>query len=152
MPSKEVIELLRKAHSFARRTKYKEALAHIEKALSLDPRCAESWYMKGGVLIDTGNFKEGLANCDKAILIDQNHEQAWSKKALALFHLEQFEAALAASIRASTLDGNDVSAWYIRGVCLDELGRSDEAQVAYGKSLELEIILDMQAEQKRMRK
>jgi Flp pilus assembly protein TadD len=40
----------------------------------------------------------------------------------------------------------------MKGVCLDELGRSDEAQIAYGKSLELEIILDMHAEQKRMRR
>ena len=50
------------------------------------------------------------------------------------------------------MNGNDAAAWYIKGVCLDELGRGDEAQEAYGKSLELEIILDMQAEAKRMRR
>ena len=50
------------------------------------------------------------------------------------------------------LNGNDATAWYIRGVCLDELGRNDEAQAAFGKSLELEIILDMEAEKKKMRK
>ena len=37
----------------------------------------------------------------------------------------------------------------IKGVCLDEIGRNDEAQEAYGKSLELEIILDMKAEKKK---
>ncbi len=43
-----------------------------------------------------------------------------------------------------------MSAWYIKGVCLDELGRSDEAQEAYGKSLELEIILDIESEKKKV--
>jgi Flp pilus assembly protein TadD len=41
-------------------------------------------------------------------------------------------------------------AWYLKGVCLDELGKSDEAQEAYGKSLELEIIMDMDAERKKV--
>ncbi len=51
--------------------------------------------------------------------------------------------------RALALNGNDATAWYIKGVCLDELGRSKEAQEAYGKSLELEIILDIEKEKKR---
>ncbi|MEI7857667.1 MAG: hypothetical protein WCH85_09210 [Methanomicrobiales archaeon] len=55
-----------------------------------------------------------------------------------------------ASTRASSLNGNDVTAWYLKGVCLDELNRSDEAQVAYGKSLELEIILDIESERKKV--
>lgn len=36
----------------------------------------------------------------------------------------------------------------MKGVCLDELSRSDEAQKAYGKSLEPGIILDMDAGKK----
>jgi Flp pilus assembly protein TadD len=69
-----------------------------------------------------------------------------------LYNLERYEEALLASTRASSLNGNDVTAWYMKGVCLDELNRSDEAQVAYGRSLELEIILDMKAEQDRMKR
>jgi Flp pilus assembly protein TadD len=103
------------------------------------------------VYADTGRYREALADCDKAISLDQNYSDAWSKKSLVLYNLERYEDALLASTRASSLNGNDVTAWYIKGVCLDELGRSDEAQVAYGKSLELEIILDMEAEQKRMK-
>ncbi|OPY47264.1 MAG: FO synthase subunit 1 [Methanoregulaceae archaeon PtaU1.Bin222] len=89
--------------------------------------------------------------CEKAISLNPNYADAWSKKSLALFYLERIEDALAASTRASTLNGNDVTAWYIKGVCLDEMGRTDEAQEAYGRSLELEIILDMHAEAKKIR-
>jgi len=42
-------------------------------------------------------------------------------------------------------------AWYIKGSCLEEeLGRSDETQEAYGMSLELEILLDIEAEKKKI--
>ena len=38
MTAKEVVELLRKGLSYATRTKYKEALAYYNKALTLDPK------------------------------------------------------------------------------------------------------------------
>lgn len=150
MTVKEAVELLRKGLAYAKRTKYKEALAYYDKALALDPKNPEGWSLRASVLIDTGKSKEALVDCDKAIALDQNYAPAWSKKGLAFYNLEQFKEGLFASTRASSLNGNDVSAWYIKGVCLDELDRSDEAQEAYGKSLELEIILDIENEKKKV--
>ncbi len=92
-----------------------------------------------------------MPDCEHAIALNQNYADAWSKKGHALYNLERFEDALFACTRALALNGNDASAWYIKGVCLDELGRNEEAQEAYGKSLELEIILDMEAEKRRER-
>jgi Flp pilus assembly protein TadD len=97
-------------------------------------------------------MEEALVDCERALSLNPNYADAWSKKALAFFNLERFEEGVLAATRASTLNGNDAMAWYIKGVCLDELGKSDEAQVAYGKSLELEIILDMDAERKKVKK
>ncbi len=150
MTVKEAVELLKKGFAYAKRTKYKEALAYYNKALSLDPNNPEAWYLRASVLIDTGKSQEALADCDKAIALDQNYAPAWSKKSLAYYNLEKFEEGLYASTRAASLNGNDVTAWYLKGVCLDELNRSDEAQEAYGKSLELEIILDIEAERKKV--
>lgn len=152
MTVKEAVELLKKGHAYAQRTKYREAMAYYNKALSIDPKNPEGWFLRASVLIDTGKPEEGLADCERAIVLNQNYADAWSKKSLALFNLDRFGDALLAATRAATLNGNDASAWYIKGVCLDELGRSDEAQEAYGKSLELEIILDMDAERKKVRK
>ena len=150
MTVKEAVELLRKGLSYARRTKYKEALAYYNKALALDPQNFEGWYLRAALLIDTGKSSEALSDCEKAITLNQNYSDAWSKKGLALYNLERYEDALLASTRASSLNGNDVSAWYIKGVCLDELGRNDEAQEAYCKSLELEIILDIESEKNKV--
>jgi len=118
----------------------------------MEPGYPESLFLRAAVFVETGRYQEALADCDRALSIDRNYADAWSKKALALYHLERHEDAVLASTRATMLNGNDASAWYIKGVCLDELGRSDEAQEAYGKSLELEIILDMQAESRRLRR
>jgi Flp pilus assembly protein TadD len=152
MTVKEAVELLKKGRAYAQRTKYKEAMAYYNKALTIDPKNPEGWYLRASVLIDTGQPEEALADCERALALNQNYSDAWSKKGLALLNLERFSDAVLAATRAATLNGNDATAWYIKGVCLDELGRSDEAQEAYGKSLELEIILDMDAERKKVRK
>jgi tetratricopeptide (TPR) repeat protein len=152
MTTKDVVELLRKGRAYAQRTKYREALAYYNKALALDPKYPEGWFLRASVLIDTGKPEEALVDCERALALNPNYSDAWSKKALALLNLERFREAVPAATRASTLNGNDAMAWYIKGVCLDELGQSGEAQEAYGKSLELEIILDMDAERKKIRK
>ena len=93
-------------------------------------------------------FAEAIVDCEQALALNPNYADAWSRKGLALYHLGQYAPALAASTRAVTLNGNDASAWYIKGICLEETGKSEEAEIAYAKSLELEIILDIREERK----
>ena len=152
MPLKEAVELLRKGIAYAKRTKYKEALAFYEKAISLDPKYPEGFVLRASVYIETGRYQEAIADCNRALSLDQNCADAWSKKALGLFYLEKYEEAVLAGTRATSLNGNDAGAWYVLGVCLEETGKNDAAQAAYGRSLELEIILDIQAESKKIRK
>jgi len=152
MTSRDVDGLLKKGRAYAGRTKYKEAIAYFDKALSLDPANPEAWNFRAGVFIETGRNTEALADCERAIALNQNFADAWIKKGHALYNLGRFEDAVVACTRALALNGNDASAWYIKGVCLDELGRNDEAGEAYGKSLELEIILDMEAEKRKIGK
>jgi tetratricopeptide (TPR) repeat protein len=149
MTTNEVIGLLRKGRAYASRTRYREAVACYEKALALDPGNPETWYLRAAVFIETGRNMDALADCGHAIVLNQNYAAAWSKKGHALYNLERYDDALFACTRALALNGNDAAAWYIRGVCLEELGRNDEAQEAFGKSLELEIILDLEAGKKK---
>mgnify|MGYP001306960697 CR=1 FL=1 len=152
MPESETIRLQKRAEHYIRQTKYREALAVLDQAIKLDPKNAMSWYLRASAKIEMEKFAEAIADCEQALAINPNYADAWTKKALALYHLEQYIPALASSTRASTLNANDASAWYIRGICLEELGKSEEAEIAYAKSLELEIILDIKEEGKRIRK
>ena len=108
--------------------------------------------MRASAKIEMEKFAEAIVDCEQALALNPNYADAWSKKGLALYDLDQYAPALAASIRAVTLNANDASAWYIRGICLEEMGKSEEAEIAYAKSLELEIILDIKDESKRIRK
>jgi Flp pilus assembly protein TadD len=149
VPVKVAVELVKKGRAFAIRGRHRDALRAYEKAIALDTSFAGAWLAKAETLIDLQQFKEALSDCDRAIALDQNYADAWSKKGLCLYSLEQFDEAVASCTRALALNGNDPFAWYIKGVSLDELGKSNEAEEAYGKSLELEIILDMEAEKKK---
>ena len=60
MPAKEVVELLKRGKGLAKRTKYKEAIAHYEKAMSLDPKYPESWYLRAAAYVETGRPKEAI--------------------------------------------------------------------------------------------
>ena len=125
------------------------AIADLHKAIELMPDFIDAYRDLGSIYKTTGQFEEALTLCDKALSLDQNYAEAWSRKGLCLFSLERFDEAIAACTRALVLNGNDPTAWYIKGVSLDEVGKAAEAQEAFGKSLELEIILDMEAEKRR---
>jgi len=147
--SKEIELLLKKGRAYANRTKYKEARAYYDKAISLDPSNPEAWCLRAATFIETDRNEEALRDCERALALNQNYAGAWSNKGYALYNLGRFEDAVNACSRALALNGNDASAWYIKAVSLDELGRNTEANEAYGKSLELEIILDIEAEKKK---
>jgi Flp pilus assembly protein TadD len=149
MTTKEVEQLIKKGRVYATRTKYKEALFYYEKALVLDPSNPETWCLRAAAFIEIGRIEEALKDCENALALNQNYADAWSKMGYALYNLGRFDDTVHSCTRALALNGNDASAWYIKGVSLDELGKTAEANEAYGKSLELEIIFDMQADLKR---
>ena len=149
MPVSEVPRLLKRAELYVRQTKYREALVLYDEAIRLEPTNAEGWCQRAAAKIEMERFSDAVADCDQALLLNPNYADAWSKKGLALYQLEQYVPALAAATRAAALNANDATAWYVKGICLEETGKSEESEIAYAKSLELEIILDIKEEKNR---
>jgi len=152
MPVSEVPRLLKRAEQYVKQTKYKEALALYDQAIRLEPKNPECWSQRAAAKIEMERYAEAVNDCDQALALNPNHADAWGRKALAFSQLEQFVPALAAAIRATTLNANDAVAWYVKGICLEETGKSDEAEIAFAKSLELEILLDIKEEKNRLRR
>jgi Flp pilus assembly protein TadD len=152
VPESQAARFLKRAESYLKQTKYKEALAYAGQAILLEPKNTAGYTLRAAIKSEMGEYAAAVADCDLALAINPNYEDALSKKALALYQLEQYVPALAAATRAVTLNANDASAWYIRGICLEETGKSEEAEIAYAKSLELEIILDIKEESRHVRK
>ena len=84
--------------------RYTEALAAIERAVSLDETNVEAWYAKGTCLAMQARYDEALETFEHALLLDQKFVPAWDGTAWALGILGRKEEALAAVNRALELD------------------------------------------------
>lgn len=56
--------------------RYDEALAAFNKALEIDPQCADAWNNKGFALNFLGRHDEALKAFDMAIEIESGFEEA----------------------------------------------------------------------------
>lgn len=64
--------------------RYTEALAAIERAISLDEMNAEAWYARGTCLAMLARYDEALEAFEHALLLNQKYVPAWDGKAWAL--------------------------------------------------------------------
>lgn len=58
-----------RADVYLKLKKYKEALADINKAISIDPRFAQSYVFKSKILFDTSKDKEACSSLEKAVIL-----------------------------------------------------------------------------------
>ncbi len=84
----------------SRSIRYTEALAAIERAVSLDETNVEALYAKGTCLAMLARYDEALEAFEHTLLLDENYVPAWDGKAWALGILGRQAEALAAVNRA----------------------------------------------------
>lgn len=84
--------------------RYTEALAAIERALTLDDANAEAWYVRGTCQAMLARYSEALADFEHALNLDKRYVPAWDGKAWVLGILGKKTAALAAINIALEID------------------------------------------------
>jgi len=84
--------------------RYIEALAAIERAISLDEMNVEALYAKGTCLAMLARYDEALETFEHTLLLDEKYVPALDGKAWALGILGRQKEALAAVNRALELD------------------------------------------------
>jgi tetratricopeptide (TPR) repeat protein len=84
--------------------RYTEALAAIERAVSLDEMNVEASYAKGTCLAMLARYDEALEAFEHTLFLDEDYVPAWDGKAWALGILGRPEEALAAVNRGLELD------------------------------------------------
>lgn len=120
--------------------------AEKTEAVALRPIWAEAYYLKGYALMELGRFGEAKTSLDRALELSPLHAGYWSE--LGQLHLTQrnWELALATFDKASdaaeyspsSLKVDEQSrAWRGKGFAYIELGRLDEAESMYRRSLAL---------------
>lgn len=105
---------------------YGYALKCCDKAIQINPNCADSWCIRGMALSD--NPTEALRSYDRAIRIQPDHISAWYSRGVLLFlDMGRHREALVSMDKAIQIKPGDVKAGLIKAWILAELGSREDA-------------------------
>ena len=114
-----------------------DAIAALDEIIKTNPKDAYAWYMKGGVLQDSGRYEESIAALNESIKLDPYFSYPWNMIGDDFYNLNKYYNALEAYKRAIQLTPDRGLYWSDKGDALKKLGRTEEANVAYDKANEL---------------
>lgn len=70
---------------------YLEALANLNKAVTIREDDPSSWVLQGVVLVHLERYSEALSSCEKALELDSNDQEAWLIRGAALHYLGRYQ-------------------------------------------------------------
>lgn len=118
-------------------SRYEDAIAAYDRALSLNGDLYEAWFGRGSTLVILQRYEEAIAAYQDALRIRPNAYEAWLGQAAVLRKLQKPEDAIAAYRHALTLKPDDPLLWFNQGNTFLELGNAAEAIAAYDQVLSL---------------
>jgi len=123
--------------------KYNESIKSLDNAIEINPTYVEAWVSKGSVLLAQQKYADAVRALDNAIDIDPKNRGAWISKADALANLHKYNESLEAYNKAientRTNSTNELaSIWFQKSKVLLMSGKTDEAQNASDKVIELD--------------
>ena len=118
--------------------RYTEALAALERVLTLDPTSGYAHNCRGLTLYHLKRYSEALASLNNAIAQNANDTTAYYGKGLTLERMQRYTDALQAFERVTQLQSNYVAAWRKKGDVLFQLKRYEESVAAYEQALKLD--------------
>jgi protein O-GlcNAc transferase len=122
-----------RGNALQKAARFREALEGYDRVLALQPGHADAANNRGNVLKALGRGADALASFEQAIALGPGTAAAFVNRGNALKASKPREA-LDAYNRALALDPNEHTAHLGRGNLLFEIGRHDEALVAYDRA------------------
>lgn len=110
---------------------YQESLIANERAIQLDPFCAEAYNGKGNSLYFLEHYKEALAAYEQAISLNPRDAYAHNNKGLVLSIFGRYTEALACFEHAIRINSNISNFYHNKGLALQALRRERAAQQAF---------------------
>ncbi len=115
-----------------------EAIEHYQKALKIDPDCAESDNNLGTVFLNQGRLDKALEYYRQALAIDPNFAEAQNNLGILLTKQGKTTEAIEHYRKAIELNPNRAEFYNNLGNLLGTQGRSNEAIALFQKALEVE--------------
>jgi tetratricopeptide (TPR) repeat protein len=139
---RSVRALVNSARTLIQLERFAEAEARAQAAVDIDATDADAWNVLGRAKLNLRDMGAAVEAFARATELDPQNAHAFNNKGYALLQQQQWQAAADALETAITLR-NDV-AWFHNnvGICYEQLGRPEEAVLAWQRALELQPAYD----------
>ncbi len=105
-----------RAAAYKEKHLYELALADIDDAILIEDEIPYLHYVKGNILLESGNAHDAITAFESALDIDSNYPEAYYNIAIAYFDLELYKKSLPYLDRAIEIDPYFGEAYYSRGL------------------------------------
>ncbi|MEG3930060.1 MULTISPECIES: tetratricopeptide repeat protein [unclassified Microcoleus] len=131
-------DLYNRGNTLYNLSRFEEALAAYERAITLRPDYAEVWQEKAKTLYELKKYQESQSAYDKAIELKPEYLEAWTGRGYALDKLQQSQEAIASFDNALKIQPDYAAAWEGRGDVLLDSQRYEEAITSYEKAVKFQ--------------
>lgn len=100
----QTLAYLNEGNALVLRGRFVDSLVHYDRAISIEPECAQAYANKAVVLAHMGESAAALACCEHALALKPDFPLAWSNRGNILQQDLKLEAALDSYDRAIALD------------------------------------------------
>jgi len=115
-----------------------QALPHLDRAIRLDPKCAEAYQARGWVLAQKFELDRAVADYSEAMRLDDQSAETYCNRGDAYGKLGQLDRALADLRRAIELDPKLPEARLVRAYILAEQGDFEKALIDCSEGIRLD--------------
>lgn len=113
---------------------YKEAIAHINKALKINENIAKAYYLKGSIYRESGDTSKAISSLETAVEQDNRFTDAYYDLGV-IYAARKNPIAFDYYANALRSDPGYVNAQYAKAKLLQDLGKYDEAILEYNNLL-----------------
>ncbi|MBI2400294.1 MAG: tetratricopeptide repeat protein [Deltaproteobacteria bacterium] len=116
---------------------HKEALASMNKALSIDRNYSEAHVNKAAVYMDQQRWAEAIDESKAAVknIFYRTPEFAWFNMGWSYYNMGEMEKAVESYSKAVGANPSYAQAWYGMGVAYDKLNRTKDAVASYNRAV-----------------
>ncbi|CAG0956827.1 partial TPR repeat-containing protein YrrB, partial [Anaerolineae bacterium] len=117
---------------------HKEALASMDRALSLNSEYSEAHVNKAAVYMDQQRWPEAIDESRAALknIFYRTPEFAWFNMGWSYYNMGDMEKAVESYSRAVSANPSYAQAWYSMGLADEKLSRTKDAVASYEKAAE----------------
>lgn len=136
--SANATDLYNRGNTLYNLSRFEEALAAYDRAITLRPDYAEVWQEKAKTLYELKKYRESQLAYDRAIELKPEYLEAWTGRGYALDKLQQSKEAIASFDNALKIQPDYAPAWEGRGDALLDSQRYEEAIASYEKAVQFQ--------------